>query len=92
MRSSLAVNYTAHVADSQKSYSWTRVFSNTSARADSQKFRSPVPLNEQPCSQTGESKRFSLPKGTSLCPTALTSTISTAERFLESLGSNCARR
>jgi hypothetical protein len=43
MRPSLAVNYTAHVADSQR-FLLGPLFSKTSARADSQKRRSPVPF------------------------------------------------
>jgi hypothetical protein len=43
-RPSLAVNYTAHVADSQRFLLQGPLFSKTSARADSQKRRSPVPL------------------------------------------------
>ena len=43
-RPSLAVNYTAHVADSQRFLLQGPLFSTTSARADSQKRRSPVPL------------------------------------------------
>src|SRR5437870_7982048 len=43
MRPSLAVNYTAHVANSQRSLLGP-LFSKTSARADSQKRRSPVPF------------------------------------------------
>jgi hypothetical protein len=44
MRPSLAVNYTAHVADSQRFLLQGPLFSETSARADSQKRRSPVPF------------------------------------------------
>jgi hypothetical protein len=43
-RPSLAVNYTAHVADSQRFLLQGPLLSKTSARADSQKRRSPVPL------------------------------------------------
>ena len=43
-RPSLAVNYTAHVADSQRFLMQGPLFSRTSARADSQKRRSPVPF------------------------------------------------
>ena len=43
-RPSLAVNYLAHVADSQRFLLQGPLFSKTSARADSQKRRSPVPL------------------------------------------------
>ena len=43
-RPSLAVNYTAHVADSQRFLLQGPLFSRTSARADSQKRRSPVPF------------------------------------------------
>jgi hypothetical protein len=43
-RPSLAVNYTAHVADSQRFLLQDPLLSKTSARADSQKRRSPVPL------------------------------------------------
>ena len=42
--SSLAVNSTAHVADSQRFLLQGLLLSKTSARADSQKRRSPVPL------------------------------------------------
>ena len=43
-RPSFAVNYTAHVADSQRFLLQGPPFSKTSARADSQKRRSPVPF------------------------------------------------
>ena len=43
-RPSLAVNYMAHVADSQRFLLQGPLFSKTSARADSQKRRSPVPF------------------------------------------------
>ena len=43
-RTSLAVNYMAHVADSQRFLLQGPLFSKTSARADSQKRRSPVPF------------------------------------------------
>src|SRR6267154_6452798 len=43
-RPSLAVNYMAHVADSQRFLLQSPLFSKTSARADSQKRRSPVPF------------------------------------------------
>jgi hypothetical protein len=43
-RPSLAVNYMAHVADSQRFLLQDPLFSKTSARADSQKRRSPVPF------------------------------------------------
>ena len=43
MRPSLAVDYMAHVADSQR-FPLSSLFSKTSARADSQKRRSPVPF------------------------------------------------
>ncbi|WP_210161845.1 hypothetical protein, partial [Bradyrhizobium elkanii] len=67
MRSSLAVNYTAHVADSQTLLQLDPLFANTSARADSKKFRSPDPLIEQPCSPAKSQREgqalFSVPKG-----------------------------
>ncbi len=43
-RPSLAVNYMAHVADSQRFLLQGPLFSKASARADSQKRRSPVPF------------------------------------------------
>jgi hypothetical protein len=43
-RPSLAVNYMAHVADSQRYLLQGPLFLRTSARADSQKRRSPVPF------------------------------------------------
>src|SRR6266481_2351123 len=43
-RPSLAVNYMAHVADSQRFLLQGPLFSKTSARANSQKRRSPVPF------------------------------------------------
>jgi hypothetical protein len=53
-RPSLAVDYTAHIADSQR-FLTAGPAVKTSARADSQKRRSPVPFqNCQPCSQAEE--------------------------------------
>jgi hypothetical protein len=46
-RPSLAVNYMAHVADSQRFLLQGPLFSKTSARADSQKRRSPVPSRKR---------------------------------------------
>jgi len=54
-RPSLAVNYTAHVADSQRFLLQGPLFSKTSARADSQKRRSPVPFRIASCACKRES-------------------------------------
>ncbi len=79
-RPSLAVNYMAHDADSQRFLLQGPLFSKPSARADSQKRRSPVPFrNCRPCSQAGELREgwvpmlaLSYPNEASLCATALT--------------------
>src|SRR5437867_13343288 len=79
-RPSLAVNYTAHVADSQRFLLQGPLFSRTSARADSQKRRSPVPFRiASRARKTGELREgwtpmlaLSYPNEASLCATALT--------------------
>ena len=53
-RPSLAVNYMAHVADSQRFLLQGPLFSKTSARADSQKRRSPVPFRIASCAPMQE--------------------------------------
>ena len=78
-RPSLAVNYTAHVADSQRFLLQGPLFSRTSARADSQKRRSPVPFRiasrvrkRESCGGWTPMLALSYPNEASLCATALT--------------------
>ena len=78
-RPSLAVNYTAHVADSQRFLLQGPLFSKTSARADSQKRRSPVPFRiASRARKRGAAEGWtpmlalSYPNEASLCATALT--------------------
>jgi len=75
-RPSLAVNYMAHVADSQRFLLQGPLFSKNSARADSQKRRSPVPLKIASCARKREEwvpmLTLSYPNEASLCATALT--------------------
>src|SRR5712672_1480601 len=83
-RPSLAVNYMAHVADSQRFLLQGPLFSKTSARADSQKRRSPVPFRIASRARKREGwvpmLALSYPNEASLCTTALTSTPNTAEQ------------
>ena len=76
MRPSLAVNYTAHVADSQRFLLQGPLFSKTSARADSQKRQSPVPFRIASRARKREGwvpmLALSHPNEASLCTTALT--------------------
>jgi hypothetical protein len=77
-RPSLAVNYTAHVADSQRFLLQGPLFSRTSARADSQKRRSPVPFRiasrarKRSCEGWTPMLALSYPNEASLCATAST--------------------
>src|SRR5260370_10276270 len=80
MRPSLAVNYMAHFADSQRFLLQGPLFLKTSARADSQKRRSPVPFRiasrarkRESCGRGGAPMLApSYPNEASLCATALT--------------------
>src|SRR6202790_3300445 len=75
-RPSLAVNYMAHVADSQRFLLQGPLFSKTSARADSQKRRSPVSFRiaSRACKREGWVPMLALsyPNEALLCTTALT--------------------
>src|SRR3977135_4692281 len=75
-RPSLAVNYMAHVADSQRFLLQGPLFSKASARADSQKRRSPVPFRIASRARNREGwvpmLALSYPNEASLCATALT--------------------
>src|SRR5260370_42580261 len=94
-RPSLAVNYMAHVADSQRFLLQGPLFSKTSARADSQKRRSPVPFRIASRARKREGwvpmLALSYPNEASLCTTALTSTPNTAEQLYKRSGRDCAR-
>ena len=77
-RPSLAVNYMAHVADSQRFLLQGPLFSKASARADSQKRRSPAPFRiasrarkRENC-ERGAKAGALLPERGFLCATALT--------------------